>query len=209
MTACTAYIDTAYIDLGFAQVKLPAGTHICQFYRNEDERNDALLKFLLQGLRAGECNACFSRDISEEMLRTYFSHNEVSLDESLQSGALSLAEAEDIYFKNGRFDPDLMLDTLADFYTRTVNEGYPAARIIGEMLPDIIHKPGGERLLEYESMVTIFLKKHPITTVCQYDAQAFDGAMIMDILKVHPMMVVRGTVIHNPFFVPPEDFLGR
>jgi hypothetical protein len=200
---------SAYVDLGFAEVRLPAGTHICQIYRDEDERNDALLKFLLHGLRAGECNACFSRDISEETLRTHFSHNGISLDESVRSGALSLAEAEDIYFKNGRFDPDLMLDSLAAFYSRAVNEGYRAARVIGEMLPEIIHCPGGERLLEYESRVTLFLRNHPLTTVCQYDAHAFDGATIMDILKVHPMMVVRGTVIHNPFFVAPEDFLGK
>jgi hypothetical protein len=204
MTDCAAYID-----LGFAKVKLPAGTHVCQIYRDEDERNDALLKFLLQGLRDGECSACFSHGLSEETLRTSFAHSGISLEESVQSGALSFAEAEDIYFKRGRFDPDLMLDSLTDFYFRTVNEGYPAARIIGEMLPDIIHRPGGERLLEYESRVNLFLRDHPITTVCQYDSHAFDGAMIMDILKVHPMMVVRGTVIHNPFFVSPEEFLGK
>jgi hypothetical protein len=204
MTDCAAYVD-----LGFAKVKLPAGTHICQIYRDEDERNDALLQFLLQGLKDGECSACFSRGISEETLRASFAQSGVSLEGAVQSGTLSFAEAEDIYFRNGRFDPDLMLDSLAAFYSRAVSGGYRAARVIGEMLPDIIHKPGGERLLEYESRVTLFLKDHPITTVCQYDAHAFDGALIMDILKVHPMMVVRGTVIHNPFFVAPEEFLGR
>ena len=31
--------------------------------------------------------------------------------------------------------------------------------------------------------------------------------LIMDVLKVHPLMVVRGAVVRNPFFVPPEEFL--
>jgi hypothetical protein len=31
----------------------------------------------------------------------------------------------------------------------------------------------------------------------------------MDILKVHPFMVVRNSVVRNPFFIPPEEFLAH
>ena len=47
-----------------------------------------------------------------------------------------------------------------------------------------------------------------MTAVCQYDAHDFGGDLIMDILKVHPLMVLRGSVVHNPFFIQPEDFLA-
>jgi hypothetical protein len=53
----------------------------------------------------------------------------------------------------------------------------------------------------------LLLKERPITAVCQYDANLFDGATIMEVLKVHPQMIVNGTVIHNPFYIPPEEFL--
>jgi len=89
----------------------------------------------------------------------------------------------------------------------SIESGYAAARVIGEMTPEVQDLPGGDRLLEYESRVSLLLKKVPVTSVCQYDAHAFDGATIMDILKVHPHMVVRGAVVHNPFFIPPEEFL--
>ena len=77
------------------------------------------------------------------------------------------------------------------------------------MSPEVQNVEGGNRLLEYESRVSLLLREHPVTAVCQYDARCFSGAMIMDILKVHPMMVVRGSVVHNPFFIPPEEFLSR
>jgi len=48
-----------------------------------------------------------------------------------------------------------------------------------------------------------------ITAVCQYDACGFGGTVILDILRVHPFMVMRGSVIQNPFFIPPEEFLAR
>jgi hypothetical protein len=35
----------------------------------------------------------------------------------------------------------------------------------------------------------------------------FDGATILDILKVHPVMISRGQLVKNPFYVRPDDFL--
>ena len=32
---------------------------------------------------------------------------------------------------------------------------------------------------------------------------------IMDILKVHPYMIIKGSVVHNPFFIPPEEYLAK
>jgi len=119
-----------------------------------------------------------------------------------------MAKPKDIYFKNDRFDPDRMIEVLTKYHEDSVLEGYPAARVIGEMSPEIQHIPGGSRLLEYESRVSLLQRKHPVTCVCQYDARSFDGAMIMDVLKVHPLMVIRGAVVRNPFFVPPEAFLA-
>jgi hypothetical protein len=65
-----------------------------------------------------------------------------------------------------------------------------------------------------ERILSVLRKYHedsvaPVTAVCQYDARSFDGAVIMDILKVHPLMVIRGSVIHNPFFIKPEEFLDE
>ena len=76
------------------------------------------------------------------------------------------------------------------------------------MTPEIERVPGGSRLLEYESKVSLLLKNCPVTAVCQYDARSFDGSTIMDILKVHPYMIVRGSVVNNPFFIPPEEYLA-
>jgi hypothetical protein len=61
--------------------------------------------------------------------------------------------------------------------------------------------------MEYEARVTMFLRRCPATAVCQYDSRVFDGETIMEVLKVHPYMVVRGGVVNNPFFYQPEDYL--
>jgi hypothetical protein len=119
-----------------------------------------------------------------------------------------MSEARDVYFQDDVFDPDRILSGLADYYRESRKLGYEATRVIGEMIPEVGGVEGGDRLLEYESRVTLFLEEYPVTAVCQYDARRFSGAMIMDVLKVHPRMIVGGKVLHNPFYIPPEEALG-
>jgi len=63
--------------------------------------------------------------------------------------------------------------------------------------------------MEYESKVSLLVKEYPINAVCQYDARAFDGSTILEVLKVHPLMIVRGKIIHNPYFEEPAEYLAK
>jgi hypothetical protein len=199
--------NNAKVSLGFADEKVPVGTHMCLVFTKEEERVDSLLKFLLSGLQAGERTACFSEKLTEETLREYLAKNNISYDERKTQKAIILAGTSEVYFQGGVFDPDRMLNTLTAYYDEAVQLGFPASRVIGEMIPEVQHVPGGERLLEYESRVSILLRDHPVTSVCQYDANLFDGATIMEVLKVHPKMIINGMVINNPFYIQPESYL--
>lgn len=195
------------IDLGFAELQLSPGTHICQIYDNEEERNNSLLRFLLAGIKAGEKNACFSEAVDEKTIKDFCNNHGVQYSEAVEIGAFSLSSTKKVYFKDGYFSPENMLSLLTEFHNSSVKEEFTGARVIGEMIPEIKEIKGGERLLEYESKVTLLLKEHPVTAVCQYNANSFDGVTIMDVLKVHPMMIVSGTVVNNPFYIEPELFL--
>ncbi len=197
------------ISLGFTNQAFPPGVHICQIFSSDDERQESLLKFILSGLQSKERTCCFSDNATKQAIGEFLGNYGISHNDAIDSGALTLAGARDIYFEDNRFDPERMLNLLTCYYNDSVTHGYPAARVIGEMATEIQHVSGGNRLLEYESKISILLRDHPVTAVCQYDARSFDGAMIMDVLKVHPLMIVRGSVIHNPFYIKPEEFLTQ
>jgi len=193
--------------LGFADSPIDIGTHICLVFTSDEERKESLLKFLLSGLQQEEREACFSANITEEELRNYFQDYGISYDESRDGDQISLSGTSEVYFEDGCFDPDRMINNLTQFYNMSIEEGYESCRVIGEMIPEVEHVPGGERLLEYECRVTKLVRDHPITTICQYDARDFDGATILEIMKVHPKMFVNGAVINNPFFIDPDEYL--
>jgi hypothetical protein len=198
-------MTAAPISLGFSDGLCPVGVHVCQVFSDDIERDRALGLFLQEGLRTGERCACYSDHVSAEKLAQQLASAGIAWDR-VQS-AVTIAKAAKIYLEGGQFQPDRVLQELAAFHQSAVANGFPAARVIGEVPNNIEHESDGLRLLEYESRVTLLLREHPMSVVCQYDARSFDGASIMDVLRVHPLVVVRGTIVQNPFYLSPEEFL--
>lgn len=199
--------ESSKVSLGFLEQDVEKGTHICLVYTSDKERDHSLLNFLLSGLEAEERNACFSNQLDAETLSDFLGKHGFSYYEAVQKNALSLSGTNEVYFQDGVFDPERMLATLKKYYQDSRDMGFESSRVIGEMVPEVENVPGGERLLEYESRVTQLLREAPITTVCQYDARSFDGATILEVLKVHPKMIVNGMLVENPFYITPEDYL--
>lgn len=198
----------AETNLGLAEARVPVGTHVCQIFSDDEERDVAMLRFLCMGLQLREKSACFSEKLDEDRLAQLAAQKGADLAKSRSDGSFQRSPSKAIYLGDGRFDPERMLSLLAAFDESASREGFKAARLIGEMDPDVLSSPGGEQLIEYEARVSMLLRTHPVTTMCQYDARSFDGATIMDVLRVHPMMVVRDMVVRNPFFVQPEEVLS-
>lgn len=195
--------------LGFTDQFFPVGSHICQIYSDDSEQTDSLLGFLESGIKNGEKTACFTGKLDDSTLAAHLEQRGLYLARLTESKALTTARTSDIYFQEGCFSPEIMLGLLRQFYEDSVSQGFTAARVIGEMISDVCTMKGGDRLMEYESRVSLQMRTHPITVVCQYDANSFDGATIMKVLKVHPLMVIRGVVVHNPYFIPPEEYLQQ
>lgn len=197
------------ISLGFTSQEFEPGVHICQIFNDDEERHQALIDYVVSGIKTDEKTACFTEKESETSLKEHFAKHELNYYDLTDKGSFSLNKTEEVYFEEDRFDPDRMLHLLKQFYETAQSEQYSGARVIGEMTPKVDHVPGGSRLLEYESKVSLLLRTCPINAVCQYDAREFDGSTILDILKVHPYMIVKGHVVHNPFFEQPETYLSK
>lgn len=140
--------------------------------------------------------------------QSIFQKEGLSYDEICNAGLFSLSETHNTYFKDNKFDPDKMLALLQGFYEGSMDNNCKGARAIGEMTNDIETVEDGARWLEYESRVSLLLRKYPVNIVCQFEASAFSGSTLMGILKVHPYMIIKGSVVNNPFFTEPEEYLA-
>lgn len=196
--------DEKAVDLGFTTESLPAGTHICMLYSDEAERRRVIAKYLGCGIEGKEKVSYFADIMTPEETRGWLKDLGVKLpdDESFY-----LAPAVQTYCPDGKFVPEQMIEGLKEMYDSAMKKGYPHARASGEMTWALKGIPGSERLIEYEALLNEVFVTHPVIGLCQYDVNRFSGAAILDVLKVHPMMIVNGRIMRNPYYMEPGTFL--
>jgi len=201
---CTLHTE---VDLGFTDRKHPAGAHMCLIFQDENERRKIISKFLEKGLLEHEKVAYFADVMTKEEVVDWLRGCDININEAMAANNLTVQDSVTAYCFEGKFVPEEMLGRLKVFYNDSFAQGYSQGRVSGEMSWALKGIPGSDRLMEYEAWVNEVFKTHPITAICQYDANKFSGAMIMDVLKVHPMMIVKGQIVHNPYFMSLELFL--
>jgi len=193
--------------MGFTDEKFPAGTHMCLIYDDDNERRRIIAKYLDAGLREREKVSYFADNVAPDEVEAWLREMGVDVPKQSDTPGFTITVAEKTYCTDGTFVPEAMLSRLRAYYKAVVDEGYPGGRVSGEMSWALRGIPGSDRLMEYEALVNDVLVTHPINAICQYDARRFNGAIIFDVLKVHPMMIVHGQIVRNPYYIRPEEFL--
>jgi len=185
-----------------------SGIHVCQLFSDEEDRLESMIRYLASGIEAGQKCGCWTFDDTQSLLATEGFEAGLSMDEARARGQLSFEDADRVWFADGKFDPERLLGRLSDFNDSVVGKAWKGSRIVAEISPAIPEMPGGGRLIEYEVEVNRFLRGRPMTVICQYDLRRFSGSVLLDVLHVHPYVMIRGSIMPNPFYNPAEDALA-
>jgi hypothetical protein len=85
--------------------------------------------------------------------------------------------------------------------------GFPLSRICCRMDWAVEDRSHVDDVIEFESRVNDVWRHHDDAVICTYHLGQFGGDAVIDIMRTHPLVIVGGMLQHNPFFVPPEEFL--
>jgi hypothetical protein len=108
---------------------------------------------------------------------------------------------------NGRFDQDRMLEFFELLASGNTNSRFPLNQIICHMEWAADGRSHLDDVVEFESRVNDIWRRHEDAVICTYDLAKFRGDTVIDIMRTHPMIIIGGILQHNPFFVPPKEFL--
>lgn len=61
--------------------------------------------------------------------------------------------------------------------------------------------------LEYEARLNEVVPEGRDTVVCLYDLSKSSAALIADVLRTHPVVILGGLLHENPFYPPVDQFL--
>jgi hypothetical protein len=190
----------------FAGSELRGKRHICGFFRTSEEEYQLLLPFVKEGFERGEkAFHVVNPQLRDQHVRRLESVG-IDVEGTEKSGQFELCNWEQAYLQDGRFDQDRMLDMWQEVLGGARQKGYPRTRLVAHMEWALEDREGVSDLIEYEARFNL-IHDSGDPVICTYDLRKFNGAVIMDVLRTHPSIIVGGILQENPFFVPPDQFV--
>jgi PAS domain S-box-containing protein len=188
---------------------LRPGDHLCSIYEDENQHRELVTRFLADGLSLGQKVIFVCADQQPEEVLSWLRAAGKPADAAVASGQLEILRADETYTPGGRFDPDAMLDLVSRRSRQATAEGYPALRGAGEMSWAKPSVPGTERLFEYEARMAGVCRDFPALILCLYNRRSFDPTFLLDVLLIHPRVVVGIQIFDNFYYIPPEALLNK
>ena len=191
----------------FAGSELAESRHVCAFFNSHDEEYRVLMPFIRDGFARGDkaVHVVNPGEHADHLARLTAAGIDVT--RAQQSGQFELRNNTDTYLREGRFDPDRMLEAFEQISSGNAKSGFALSRIVCHMEWAAEGGPHIDALVEFESRVNEVWRRHEDAVICTYDLAKFSGETVIDIMRTHPMIIVGGILQQNPFFVPPEEFL--
>lgn len=196
------------IALGIPGLSVPPGTHICGFYRGADERDEIVAGFLQAGFGAGDkCVCSYDATDCQVVVDSLTPHFDVGA--RIASGDLDVLCTDDVYLGRGTFSAQEMLGFWTEVVKHALGDGgFDFLRTIGEMTWSVSEVIGNDDLIGYESELNRFVPQYPQVLLCLYDLDRFSGALLVELMKTHPKVLLGGTVLENLYYLEPDEFMA-
>jgi hypothetical protein len=191
----------------FAGSQLDEMRHVCAFFNSADEEYRVLLPFIQDGFASGHkaVHVVLPEQRDDHLRRLAAAGVDTVAAE--RSGQLELRNTTDTYLEDGRFDPDRMVAAFEQIASGNAPGSFPLSRIICHMDWAAEDRSHLDTLVEFEARVNELWQRHDDAVICVYDLARFDGQVVIDMLRTHPILVIGGILQENPFYTPPAEFL--
>ncbi len=183
------------------------GGHSCLPFETDGEKHEAVALFMHEGLSRGA--RCLFVGTPEDFgqLRTDLELLGICSQKAIARTALTFATAEEVYLEGGAFDGNRTLARYDDRVDRALAEGFCGLRATAELstLPDDIE---WRKIVHYEAQFNEHFARRPVSGLCRYPTSLVPPDRVRDVLRTHPVAILRGEGCDNPFYERPELVLS-
>jgi MEDS: MEthanogen/methylotroph, DcmR Sensory domain len=166
------------------------GDHICFLYRNEDALQEMLARFVNEGLEKGEQCVCVETMRVQERLCGDLRSLGIDFEKDIAKGSLVFLSEEEVYFRNGEFDPQGLVEQLTESINRSQEAGYSGFRISGEISRASSDARIQEKVIDYERRVDRYFVGKKAIGLCHYRSEAFSEEMLDSVIDAHGLHVL-------------------
>ena len=191
--------------------RVPPGSHVCQLYSKVGEIPGVTAHLMRVGLSLSEKCMFAAAPAQIKEFRDELQKLQVDCDALLASGQLVLYEEREPLLSGGgkRFDPYTLLSSHQTFIAQALREGWKAVRISIDMtwLTKDVASP--EQILKYEaaSDAVFTFQTAPIIALMHYDHGKLLPNLVVEMIKLHPLLVVGKYIKRNPNYLNSEQYM--
>ncbi|MFB6112665.1 MAG: MEDS domain-containing protein [Halodesulfurarchaeum sp.] len=179
--------------------------HLTLLYEDQAGHMDAVASFFRQGVSRGERCLYVAAENTEEEVIDALQDRDFDAESAIDSGALKIRNAGDIYLEDGEFVPDRVLDFWREELADSP-EDFTGTSVAAEMSWVQESAVDHEKLATYEAAVNTVIDGSKAKGMCQYDRTSVPDEFLLDVLQTHPVVVANGTSSINPHFLSPDEF---
>jgi hypothetical protein len=181
--------------------------HLCAFFDGKDEERRVLGAFIHDGIVAGEKAVHIVDPNSKEDHVRWLRNLQIDVNSAMADKQLEILSWQDAYLKGNYFDQARQTMLLHSLLERSREEGFPLTRLVANMEWALENLPGVHTLVEYECRLNYMLPQYADPVICTYDIRRFSSKTLIEIMRVHPVVIIGDKVQENPFYVPPDQYL--
>jgi hypothetical protein len=194
--------------INLAGTALDGSRHFCAFFHDQNEALRTFLPFIREGLTAREKALHFVNAETRDRYRDRLREAGIDVAPAEQSGQLDVvAWPDDHMLEGGEFDPARALGLMDRLLGAARKQGYPRTRVIGYMNWALQNQIRAGALMAYEAELNTILAPYDDAVMCAYDLSFTSGAVVLDVMRTHPAVLIGGVFQQNPFYIPPEQML--
>ncbi|HKT51204.1 MAG TPA: MEDS domain-containing protein [Candidatus Angelobacter sp.] len=173
------------------------GDHICIFYRDAATLVETLVPYLVDGLRNGERCFCAQKPEIISRLRLALEARGVDTHQEIRRGALEIHSEDEVYFPDGKFEPQPMMEMLECSVDESLRQGFAGFRTAGEMSWALNGREGCDQLSAYEEMVNASFPQKAAIGICQYPVHGFSPSVLERVIANHRMALQETMISTN------------
>jgi signal transduction histidine kinase len=179
--------------------------HLALFYEDKTTQLDTVTAFIEHGLSTGH-KCLYLYDVSTaQQIRDALSTATDDVEHHLETGALELCDASEVYLDSG-FDPNRMIETLEAACEESLADGYEGLYVAGENSWCFHTDHSFDHILDFEADFDAVCPELSVFTLCQYDLDRFGEESAAKALWTHEKIIYRNQICENPFYIPPREY---
>jgi PAS domain S-box-containing protein len=184
-----------------------SGDHLCHIYENEEDRLVVTEEFFRQGFERNEKVLLLTSSPVENKTLNYLLSRDLGIERYMAAGKFKVLPHQSK--GNTSNTPDSLFN-LIDQEAGSKPEGnFSGLRIIIEMGWMLQNIPDPEKFIAFINQFDENYSAQKPITICQLDRNQIDPGLMMDLVMIHPIVIVGRETFNNFYYISPANIKGQ